>query len=81
LNEDCLIHVEDNGIGFEQKYAEDIFGMLKKLNGNEYEGTGIGLTLCRKITELHHGFISVRSKPGKGSTFFVSLPLNHEVNA
>jgi len=81
LNEDCLIHVEDNGIGFEQKYAEDIFGMLRKLNGNEYEGTGIGLTLCRKITELHHGFISVRSKPGKGSTFIVSLPLNHEVNA
>jgi hypothetical protein len=75
---DCLIHVEDNGIGFDQKYAEDIFGMLKKLNGNEYEGTGIGLTLCRKIAELHSGFISVRSKQGEGSTFIVSLPLDHE---
>ena len=72
----CLILIEDNGIGFDQKYAEEIFVMLKKLHGNnEYEGTGIGLTLCRKIAELHHGSISARSKIDEGTTFFVSLPL------
>jgi len=76
---DCLIFVEDNGIGFDQKYSEEIFGMLRKLNGNQYEGTGIGLTLCRKITDIHHGFISARSNPGEGSTFIVSLPLFKEV--
>lgn len=81
MNKDCLIFMEDNGIGFDQKYSEEVFGMLKKLNGNQYEGTGIGLTLCRKITELHHGFISVRSKVNEGSTFVVSLPLYNEAAA
>jgi signal transduction histidine kinase len=78
VNKDCLILVEDNGIGFDQKYSEEVFGMLKKLHGNQYEGTGIGLTLCRKITDIHHGFISARSKVDEGSIFTVSLPLNHE---
>ena len=81
MNKDCLIFMEDNGIGFDQKYSEEVFGMLKKLNGNQYEGTGIGLTLCRKITEMHHGFISVRSKVNEGSTFVVSLPLFNEAAA
>jgi len=76
---DCLIFIEDNGIGFDQKYSEEIFGMLRKLNGNQYEGTGIGLTLCRKITDIHHGFISARSNLGEGATFIVSLPLFKEV--
>lgn len=75
-SDQCLIFVEDNGIGFDQKYSEEIFGMLKKLHGNgEYEGTGIGLTLCRKIAELHHGFITARGKENEGATFTVSLPL------
>lgn len=71
------IYVEDNGIGFDQKYAEEIFGMFRRLhhNGGEYAGTGVGLALCKKITELHSGFISARSKPGDGSTFIVSLPV------
>lgn len=77
--EDCIISVQDNGIGFDQKHSEEIFGMLKKLNDNtEYEGTGIGLTLCRKIAELHHGFITARSIVNEGSIFAVSLPLFHE---
>ncbi len=72
----CIILVEDNGIGFEQKYAEDIFVMLKQLHGrSEYQGTGIGLTLCRKIVELHNGTINARSKENEGATFIVSLPL------
>jgi hypothetical protein len=76
---DCFIFIEDNGIGFEQQYAEEIFGMLKKLHGNsEYEGAGIGLTLCRKIAELHHGSISARSKVNEGATFILSLPVYTE---
>jgi signal transduction histidine kinase len=71
------IIVEDNGIGFDQKYAEDIFGMFKRLHNNtEFEGTGIGLALCKKIIEHHHGFISARSKVNEGSTFVISLPVN-----
>ena len=79
VNKYCRIFVEDNGIGFDQKYSEEIFGMLKRLHHNgEYEGTGIGLALCKKITELHNGFISARSNVIEGSTFIVSLPLNQE---
>jgi signal transduction histidine kinase len=78
----CRIFVQDNGIGFEQKYAEDIFGMFKRLHNNgEYEGTGIGLALCKKIMEQHNGFISARSKPGEVSTFIISLPLRQAVPA
>ena len=73
------IFIEDNGIGFDQQYAEQIFGMFKRLhNQKEYEGTGVGLALCKKIVELHHGFISARSKADEGSTFIVSFPLIQE---
>lgn len=72
----CKIYVEDNGIGFEQEYAEQIFDMFKRLHvSNEFEGTGIGLALCKKIVEKHHGFISARSKVNEGSTFIISLPM------
>jgi len=70
------IYVEDNGIGFDQKYAEQIFNMFVRLHGNsEYEGTGIGLALCKQIVDKHEGFISVLSKENTGSTFIVSLPM------
>ncbi len=73
----CRIFIEDNGIGFDQKYSEQIFTMFTRLhNHNEYEGTGIGLALCKKIVEDHKGFISAKSKVNEGSTFIVSLPLN-----
>jgi signal transduction histidine kinase len=73
----CRIYVEDNGIGFDQKYAEQIFSMFTRLHNNsEYEGTGIGLALCKKIVEDHKGFISARSKINEGSTFIISLPLD-----
>lgn len=72
----CRIYFEDNGIGFEQKYAEQIFGMFKRLHANsDFEGTGIGLALCKKIVEDHNGFISARSQPQKGSVFIVTLPV------
>jgi signal transduction histidine kinase len=71
----CRIIVEDNGIGFDQKYAEEIFEMFRRLHPRtEYEGTGIGLALCKKIVEKHNGFISARGKPGEGASFIVSLP-------
>jgi signal transduction histidine kinase len=79
VNKYCRIFVEDNGIGFDQKYAEEIFGMFKRLHHHgEFEGTGVGLALCKKITELHSGFISARSKVNEGTTFIISLPLEQE---
>ncbi len=75
-NKYCRIFIEDNGIGFDQAYAEQIFDMFKRLHHhNEYEGTGIGLALCKKIVEEHNGYISARSAVGEGSTFIISLPL------
>jgi len=72
----CKILIQDNGIGFDQKYAEEIFGMFKRLHHNtEFQGTGIGLALCKKIVEQHKGYISARSKINEGSTFIISLPL------
>ncbi|MCW3110008.1 MAG: hypothetical protein JWQ09_4514 [Segetibacter sp.] len=68
---------KDNGIGFEQQYAEKIFTVFQRLHGKqEYPGTGIGLALCKKIIDNHHGHISVRSEPGKGTSFKILLPAN-----
>ena len=75
-NRYCRIYIEDNGIGFDQKYSEQIFGMFKRLHlHSEFEGTGIGLALCKKIVEEHNGFITARSKVNEGSTFIISLPV------
>lgn len=75
----CRIYIQDNGIGFDQKYSEEIFGMFKRLHLNtEYEGTGIGLALCKKIVEEHNGFISAKSKVNEGSTFIISLPVKQQ---
>lgn len=75
-NKYCRIYVEDNGIGFDQKYSEQIFGMFKRLHlHTEFEGTGIGLALCKKIVEEHNGFITARSKVDEGSVFIISLPV------
>lgn len=69
------IFVEDNGIGFDEQYAERIFILFQRLHGRStHDGTGMGLAICRKIVELHHGSITARSKPGQGSTFIITLP-------
>jgi PAS domain S-box-containing protein len=69
------IMVEDNGIGFDEKYLDRIFQIFQRLHGrNEYEGTGIGLAICRKIAELHGGTITARSAPGGGAKFIIALP-------
>ena len=71
------ITVQDNGIGFDAKYADRIFGTFQRLHGrSEYEGTGIGLSVCRKIVERHGGRIQARSEPNSGATFVVTLPLD-----
>jgi signal transduction histidine kinase len=72
----CRILVEDNGIGFEQQHQERIFGVFQRLHPRDvYEGTGIGLAICRRIAERHGGSISARSVPGRGTTFEVLLPV------
>jgi PAS domain S-box-containing protein len=74
-----LITVRDNGIGFDEKYADRIFTMFERLHGRgAYEGTGIGLAICRKIAERHGGTITARSTPGEGSEFRVTLPAKHD---
>ena len=71
----CQILVEDNGIGFDEKYLSRIFQVFQRLHGrNEYEGTGIGLAICRKIVERHGGSLTAASAPGMGAKFTVTLP-------
>jgi PAS domain S-box-containing protein len=68
----------DNGIGFEQQYAEQIFIIFQRLNNlQSYSGTGIGLALCKKIVDHHDGVITAKSAPGTGAAFTIILPINH----
>ena len=69
------IDVEDNGIGFEEAYLNKIFTAFGRIHSREYEGTGMGLAICKKIVDRHGGTITAKSTPGKGSIFSVYLPL------
>lgn len=71
------IRVQDQGIGFDEKYLDRIFTIFQRLHGrHEYEGTGVGLAVCRRIVERHGGTITAESVLGSGATFIVRLPVN-----
>jgi signal transduction histidine kinase len=73
----CVLTVEDNGIGFDEKYADRVFVAFQRLHTrSSYDGTGIGLSIARKIVWRHGGDISAKSKPGEGSTFTVTIPVD-----
>ena len=77
---EVIITVADNGIGFDAKYKDQIFGMFKRLHGRSaFAGTGIGLTICKKIVDNHRGRIEADSKPGEGTTFTITLPTTVQV--
>jgi signal transduction histidine kinase len=76
--ERCVLTVADNGIGFEEKYAERVFTAFERLHSrSSYDGTGIGLSIARKIVWRHGGDITATSAPGEGATFSVTLPVSH----
>ncbi len=68
------ISIKDNGIGFEDEFKEKIFGIFQRLHGSQYNGTGIGLAICKKIVETHHGFLFAEAKLHEGAEFIVILP-------
>jgi PAS domain S-box-containing protein len=77
----CRIVVRDNGIGFDERYAHSIFSLFEKLNPkSQYEGSGIGLSIAKKIIDKHNGLIIAKSKEGEGSEFNIILPLRHGDN-
>lgn len=73
------VHVVDQGIGFPEKFKEQIFQVFQRLEGRKYEGSGIGLAICKKIINRHHGYIQVRSEPGEGTHFTLSFPQQQDV--
>jgi light-regulated signal transduction histidine kinase (bacteriophytochrome) len=74
----CRLTVSDNCIGFDEKYLDRIFNVFQRLHPrNEYEGTGMGLAIVRKIALYHGGDITAKSKPGEGSTFILTVPVTH----
>jgi signal transduction histidine kinase len=73
---ECVVHVADNGIGFDPAYAERIFEPLKRLHGREYPGSGIGLAICARIVRQYGGRIWANSRVGEGSVFSFTLPVD-----
>lgn len=75
----CRIKIEDNGIGFDEKYLDKIFTIFQRLHSKQdYEGTGIGLAICKKIIDKHNGLITANSTEGMGSTFIIVLPIKQD---
>lgn len=78
----AIVEVRDNGIGFDERYRERIFLVFQRLHGrSEFEGTGIGLAICKKIVERHDGHIHAGSRAGEGAQFIVELPVRRKTDA
>lgn len=72
----CKISIKDNGIGFEEQYLDRLFVIFQRLHSKTaYDGTGIGLAICKRIVDNHHGLITATSRTGEGATFIITLPL------
>ncbi|WP_207492624.1 sensor histidine kinase [Aridibaculum aurantiacum] len=75
----CRLSISDNGIGFQEKYVAKIFHIFQRLHTRtDYEGTGIGLAIAKKIVDRHNGFIAATSQPGEGSTFYIIVPVKQD---
>ncbi len=74
----CEIRIVDNGIGFDLQYQDKIFGSFERVCPKQYEGSGMGLALCKKIVERHHGSIHAESSPGQGACFTIRLPVQQQ---
>lgn len=76
----CEISIEDNGIGFDEKYLDRIFTIFQRLHGrHEFEGTGVGLAVCRKIVDRHGGYITAHSSSDAGAKFVITLPMKQKL--
>ncbi len=73
--DEWVVSVRDNGIGFEPRFAQQIFGLFKRLHKDDFPGTGLGLAICQRIVERYHGRIWAEGRPGEGATIYVSLPV------
>ena len=77
MGNEVVFSISDNGVGFNDKYSKKLYGMFERLHtDDQFEGTGVGLALCKKIIDRHHGRIWAVSEEGKGSTFYLAFPVN-----
>ena len=76
----AMVHLRfaDNGTGFEDKYKQRVFTIFQRLEGTKYEGSGIGLAICKRIVDRHLGEVDVDSAPGRGTTFHIRLPIHQQ---